>query len=86
MKPSNKRNANKDMKVKVLLHPTCPPTDTSSKRLQMIFNETCKEKFKDMLNIDPCTIACHNPDNVRRLIIPSSLKEYEDIDNNTITM
>ena len=52
VKPSNKRNAHKNMKGTVLLHPTCHPKDVSRKILQMMFNETCKQKFKDVLNID----------------------------------
>ena len=69
------------MKVVVLLHPTCHPKETSRKRLQMMFNEACNEKFKDMLNIDKCMIACHNPDNIRRLITPSSLKKCRGMEN-----
>ena len=72
--PRNKTNENKHMKVIVLLHPTHHPKDVSRKILQMTFNKTCKENFKDILNVDQCIIACHNPDNVRRLMTSSSLK------------
>ena len=69
------------MKGTVLLHPTCHPKHVSRNRLQMTLNETCQEKFKDVLNADKCMIANHNPDNARRLIITSSLKECEGVEN-----
>ena len=78
MKLSGKKNANKDLKGIVLLHPTCYPKDASRKILQMMFNETRKEKFKHALIIDKFMIACHNPDNIRRLMTPSSLKNEEE--------
>ena len=79
VKPSNKRNTNKYMTGKALSHPTCHPKDAYRKRLQIMFNETCKEKFKYTLEIDKCMIACHNPDNIRILIITqSSLKNVEE--------
>ena len=33
------------------------------------------------MNIDKYMIACHNPDNIRRLIIPSLLKQCEGMEN-----
>ena len=81
MKPSDKKNMNRHMKGAALSHPTCHPKDTSRERSQMMFNETCKEKFKDALNVEKCVIACHNPDNLRRLTMPSSLKECEGVEN-----
>ena len=63
------------MKGTALLHPACHPKDASRKRSQMMFDEKCKEKFKNTLNTDKCMIACHNPDDVRRLTMPRSLKK-----------
>ena len=80
-KPINKINANKDVKSTVLKYPTCHPNDTSHKRLQMMFNKTCKEKFKEILNVDECMIAHHNHDNARRLITMRSLKKCEGMEN-----
>ena len=69
------------MKGIVLLHTTCSPKNASSKILQMIFNKISKERFRDTLNVDKHMIACHNPDNIRRLITRSSLKECEVKEN-----
>ena len=81
MKHRNKTNVNRDVKGIVLLHLTRYLKDVSRKRLQMMFNKTYREKFKDVLNIDQCMIACHNPEKVRKLIMPISLKECEGAEN-----
>ena len=67
IKASNRRNANKDLKIKVSLHNACHPKDITRKMSHAMFNETCKEKFRKTLKIDECTIACHNPDKTRKL-------------------
>ena len=71
------------MKGTALLHPACHPKDASRKRSQMMFDEKCKEKFKNTLNIDKCMIECHNTDKERRLTMQSSLKECEGVENST---
>ena len=81
MKPSNEGNLNKDTKGTALLHLTHHPKDMSRKRLQKMSNEICKEKFEDRLNTDECMIACHNPDNMRRLTTLSSLKKCGGMEN-----
>ena len=80
VKRSNRRNANEDMKGAVLC-PKCYPKDTSHKMLKNVFNETCKEKFKHTLKTKEFIIVYHKPDNIRKLIKPSSLKQCEGTEN-----
>ena len=58
----------------MLLHPTYHPKNISRNKSQDRFNTTCKSKFTELLKIDKCMIAYHNSDNLRNIIIPSSLK------------
>ena len=46
-----------------------------------MFNEARKEKFQDLLKMDKNMIAYHNQDNLRKLIMPNSLKQCEGIEN-----
>ena len=46
-----------------------------------MFNPSCKARFHDLLKIDTFMIAYHNPDNWRRIVIPSSLKQCKRIEN-----
>ena len=81
IKPSNKKNKNKDMHGSILLYPECHPKDVSRNESQTMFKTTYKERFQDFLNTDECMIVYHNPDILRKLIIPSSLKQCEGIQN-----
>ena len=67
IKPSNKRNTNKDVKGTMILHTTYHPKDMFLQNIATKFNETCKEKFKEILKTDKCLIAHHNIDNTRKL-------------------
>ena len=81
IKPGNKKNNNKDMNGTMLLHPAHHPKDISRNKLQTMFNATCKARFQNLLKIDKKMIAYHNPNNLRNIIIPSSLKQREGINN-----
>ena len=81
IKPSNKKGKNKDMSGTMLLHPAFHPKDISRNKLQTMFNTICKERLQDFLKIDECMINHHNTDNFRKLNMPSSLKQFEVIEN-----
>ena len=52
IKPKHKNRVIMDMNVTALFHPTFHRKDTSSNKLQTIFNATCYNKFQDLLKID----------------------------------
>ena len=49
----------------------------------MMFNEICKEHFRDVLSMDKFMIACHDPNNTIRLTTPSSFKACRGMENST---
>ena len=69
------------MEGKILLHPMKCPKDVSINRFQEMHYKACHSRFKDLLNIDKCVIACRNPDNLRRLVAFASLKPRDGNDN-----
>ena len=81
IKPSNSKNKNKHMNETMLLYPSCHLKDDTSDKLQTMFNIACKERFQDLLKTDKWMIAYHNPEKLRNLIMPSSLKQCEVIEN-----
>ena len=81
IKLSNKISKNKDMSGTMLLHPTFHPKCISRNKLQTMLNTTCKCRFYDSLKIDKHMIGYHNPDNVRKIVIPSSLKPCTWLEN-----
>ena len=77
IKPNKKEKRNKNMNGKMLLHSAHHPKDIYINKLQEISNTTCKHKFKERLKIDKFMITYHNPDNLRKIVLPSSSKECD---------
>ena len=48
-----------------------------------MFNTTCKSKFYELLKLDKCMIYYYYLDNLRNIVIPSSLKPCEGLENST---
>ena len=65
----------------MLLHSAHHPKDIYINKLQEISNTTCKHKFKERLKIDKFMITYHNPDNLRKIVLPSSSKECDWLEN-----
>ena len=65
----------------ILLYLTCYPKDLLHEILHNIFVSTCKYTFKDLLGMDNLMIACYMPNNLRKLVMLSNLKEYNGIMN-----
>ena len=65
----------------ILFHHACHPKNNAINKLQTMLNTVCKERFQDLLKIDKFMIAYHNPENLRKLITSSSLKQCEGIEN-----
>ena len=81
MKPRNKNRVIKDMNGITIWYPTFHPKDMSRNKLKLMFNEVCKYKFQDSLNMGKCMMACYNPEDLRKLITSSSIKQCKGIEN-----
>ena len=81
IKHRNKNRLIKDMNGITLLHPVWHLKETSRIELQTMFNETCKDQFQYSLNMEKWMTSYHDPDDLRKLITPSSLKYYEFTEN-----
>ena len=70
----------KDMKKILLLHQECHPKDVSRYALQRVYRETCGSVFKDLLGVDKAMVACHKPKNLKDLVMPSRMKDCNEVD------
>ena len=72
---TTKEEKNKPKEKLLLCHAVCHLKDTSRKGIQKICDEACARRFKDLLGIDRLMVAYHKPDSIRKVLIPSRLRE-----------
>ena len=65
----------------MILDPTWHPKEISRNKLQEKFITACKYKLQELLKIDKCMIDYHNPENLRKITIPSLLKPCVGLEN-----
>ena len=46
---------------------------------QRIYRETCGPVFKDLLGVDRAMVAYHKRKNLKDLVIPSRMKDYNEV-------